>query len=626
MAEAALDYDYFEPDETLEIPDGGIADFLTAKTGSWADDEVPSSGIARVKHVVDQLAEYGRFDDEYMVHAAPNETVVPLPVLNANPRLKAALFTQMREMGLDPERYIVGNELNSINPITGQREFGFFKKIGKKIKKFFKKVVKVIKKIAPVVLPIALSFVPFLGPIYGSMLGSGIGTLLQGGDFKDALKSAALSGVTAGIFKGVQGGIQGARAGTSFGEGFRTSVGQALHPMAAQTAAQTAMQEQVVDQLVQPDVDAAMGAIPTGDVPMDVPFPPPTDVVPTGPTLQNVGTAVSPDISAVGAGTPTIGAQPFSAAGPTPASLYPSTTTPPPPAALYPSTTPPAALYPSTTPPGPGAGDGGVGDLFTGGTGQTGQQLGQVGGTDVRGTQAIDDSVDFLNMTAKEREAFTQAAIAEQQQPSFFDRLKPGEDFSLMEAFSPTGPTKESLWAKYFPESTALTGTQNEFIQEVLKARGVTPGLLRRYGPLLGASMLASRVAAGQEEEPESLFDTGITGIDLLTEEPEKYTFDMNMPATDFPIQQWEGTGTGRQPTIQWAQPTGAAGGDVDSYPPRIGGINGPGTGTSDDVPAMLSDGEFVFTAKAVRGAGNGSRKNGTSNLYSMMRNFEGRV
>ena len=81
MAEAALDYDYFEPDETLEIPEGGIADFLTAKTGSWADDEVPSSGIAQVKRVVDQLAEYGRFDDEYMVHAAPNETVIPFPFL-----------------------------------------------------------------------------------------------------------------------------------------------------------------------------------------------------------------------------------------------------------------------------------------------------------------------------------------------------------------------------------------------------------------------------------------------------------------------------------------------------------------------------------------------------------------
>lgn len=31
------------------------------------------------------------------------------------------------------------------------------------------------------------------------------------------------------------------------------------------------------------------------------------------------------------------------------------------------------------------------------------------------------------------------------------------------------------------------------------------------------------------------------------------------------------------------------------------GKVNGPGTGTSDDVPAMLSNGEFVMTAKATK-------------------------
>jgi len=32
--------------------------------------------------------------------------------------------------------------------------------------------------------------------------------------------------------------------------------------------------------------------------------------------------------------------------------------------------------------------------------------------------------------------------------------------------------------------------------------------------------------------------------------------------------------------------------------------VEGPGTGTSDSVPALLSDGEFVFTAKAVKNIG----------------------
>ena len=32
--------------------------------------------------------------------------------------------------------------------------------------------------------------------------------------------------------------------------------------------------------------------------------------------------------------------------------------------------------------------------------------------------------------------------------------------------------------------------------------------------------------------------------------------------------------------------------------------VEGPGDGTSDSIPAMLSDGEFVFTAKAVKSLG----------------------
>ena len=34
------------------------------------------------------------------------------------------------------------------------------------------------------------------------------------------------------------------------------------------------------------------------------------------------------------------------------------------------------------------------------------------------------------------------------------------------------------------------------------------------------------------------------------------------------------------------------------------GEVDGPGTGTSDSIPALLSDGEFVFTAKAVKNLG----------------------
>lgn len=60
------------------------------------------------------------------------------------------------------------------------------------------------------------------------------------------------------------------------------------------------------------------------------------------------------------------------------------------------------------------------------------------------------------------------------------------------------------------------------------------------------------------------------------------------------------------------------------NFPRKTGPINGPGTGTSDDIPAMLSDGEFVFTAKAVRNAGKGSRRKGAARMYKLMKMLEG--
>lgn len=53
------------------------------------------------------------------------------------------------------------------------------------------------------------------------------------------------------------------------------------------------------------------------------------------------------------------------------------------------------------------------------------------------------------------------------------------------------------------------------------------------------------------------------------------------------------------------------------------GEVEGPGTGTSDSVPARLSDGEFVLTAKAVRGAGGGDRDLGAARMYDMMSELE---
>lgn len=65
-------------------------------------------------------------------------------------------------------------------------------------------------------------------------------------------------------------------------------------------------------------------------------------------------------------------------------------------------------------------------------------------------------------------------------------------------------------------------------------------------------------------------------------------------------------------------------GGTPTHFPRKTGPIDGPGTGTSDSIPAMLSDGEFVFTAKAVRNAGGGSRRKGAKRMYALMKKLEG--
>jgi len=63
--------------------------------------------------------------------------------------------------------------------------------------------------------------------------------------------------------------------------------------------------------------------------------------------------------------------------------------------------------------------------------------------------------------------------------------------------------------------------------------------------------------------------------------------------------------------------------GGTSEFPRKTGEISGPGTGTSDSIPAMLSDGEFVMTAKAVEGAGNGDRMEGARKMYQMMDQLE---
>ncbi len=573
---AALAENYTQP-EPFEVPEGGIATFLTATTGEWAEadkDNIPVTGIAGVKQVADKLAEYGRYEDEYMVHAAEGETVIPAQVLDLNPRLKAKLYREMREMGLEPERYIVGNELNSLNPVTGQPEF-FLKKLVKSIKKAVKSVVKVIKKVAPVVLPVVGAV--FGGPL-GAALASGAVTAAQGGNLKDVLKSAALAGVTTGVAQGVSAGVGAAQAGSAtglgnigeFASGFGESVSSGL------SGGYTQQFAEMVGRL-----GGSGGTLPD----------------PQSPTyMEDIGAGEVANLN-LGTGTLPTG---------TPAAALPAGST----EANVAGTLDTSFLIdPLGTAPAPAP----IGTDFAAQAAESTAQL-QSLGIDPSLTGPSQLQLADLGVTP-EMQAQAGADLvgtAGQSLGETFGNIFRPESFSdfgsnLRELFMPTDIN--DLMAKL--RNANPTKYLGEAGQELLEKEAATllenagrsvaeAGLMRTYGPAaLGAYGLLAATGGFDPQEVEAPQPFGgLTGSDYLSQ-----TRPVFAPGV-----------------FRYA----AGGGDIANFPRKNGAIYGPGTETSDDIPAMLSDGEFVMTARAVRGAGNGDRELGMKRMYDIMSRFEG--
>ena len=199
------------------------------------------------------LASLGRYEDNYIVHAAEGETVIPKEVLDSNPELKASLFKQMRAIGIEnPDRYVVGNELNSINPDTGQPEF------------FFKSIGKLLKKAAPMIG----SIVGFaVGGPAGAALGGGLGGLAAGQSPEQALLTAGMSFAGAKFLgPGLDSGIAAAGGGgavptvgsalTSAGAGgIANALPAGLSGMGAGTAAALALAPSIGGMFTEPPED-----------------------------------------------------------------------------------------------------------------------------------------------------------------------------------------------------------------------------------------------------------------------------------------------------------------------------------------------------------------------------------
>lgn len=566
---------------------GGIASMpMGAAMPTVEPQAFAAGGLASLKPIPAGLAQMGRNGDTMLAHITPSEA------------------RMLRRRG--------GS--GTINPATGLPEFflgkvfkavgNVFKSVGKAVVKGVKSVVSGIKKFAKstvgrVVIGVALSY--FLGPAAASFLGvtsaagvaavsgfvGGFGsTLIAGKGLKEALKIGAIGGVGAGIGAGVMGGANAFTAG-SYG-GPTTVAGQ-------------------WDNLVSGAknlVGAGAGApAPTGAEAFPVPEPTGGTIMPpdAGPSLGS--TTAMPDTGAIGgyqpqtftptniAATPDTAGFTYTAQAPTTTPDYSGVTT----------TTVPAAT-PTAAPTG----------ALTG--------------------QEASDLMQYNILPAGQQTP----AVA----PSFVDRVTTGAK-DLFGKFMPSSSDPAELLSQAtqkadlaIANNPALAGSRNALISAYAKP----PSAIAQYAPLALGGLGIMSLAGGFKEqpvEPPNLAG-GLTGQQLLEQNPEKYSLGFGgvQRVASSPTNYYNPTNYQSQApdpySIRPIEPIKrfAEGGatSVDGYPRKQGAINGPGTGTSDSIKALLSDGEFVFTAKAVRGAGQGSRRKGAKRMYQLMRSLEGKA
>jgi hypothetical protein len=567
----------FDPEFFVALEIAVEADTTMATQDVMAD--MPVQGFAQggivelpqMKAVAAELARMGQGGDTILAHITPGE---------------ADLLKRAGGSG-------------TINPYTGLPQY--LKKVWKKVTGAVKKVGKAIKKFAKstvgrVVLTIALG--AFLGPAAASFLSvssvagvaavsAGIGafgaSIAAGDKFKDALRAGVTSAALAGIGTAAYGGVTGTDV---------TSAGTYTGP---KTLGETY-------DFYKGKVDNLLNTAPTG-----------TEAVATPGTA---GTAAEQ-----------LGAEGVSATRPIDMSVGPGIeTTPftPPPVEPIPasaSAVQPVAPQQAAQPIAP--------------TSAT-QPIDMTVGPGIESMSAPPVERGFLDKTY---DFFSPSSRA---QAGTLDAIK----------------AADTAKASFLASNPGATETANILWQETYKQ--ALPGVVGKYGPLAAAGLGATYLAGGMEGKPAEapgLIRQNYTGEDYLRENadqfgsiamPQVYSYQSLVPTpSDFGRSPVSSPGT-LVPTGITALPTaralaqeynrsgmygvpelyrakkGSSPEGVTNFPRKTGPINGPGTGTSDSIPAMLSDGEFVFTAKAVRNMGNGSRRKGAARMYKMMKMLEG--
>jgi len=157
-------------------------------------------------------------------------------------------------------------------------------------------------------------------------------------------------------------------------------------------------------------------------------------------------------------------------------------------------------------------------------------------------------------------------------------------------------------------------------------SEGFSLGNLSQKGLLTGLAGISALPLLFQEEEEEPVIDRG-PGIDIARIRNNPYAF----MAPRFEGSQFAANG-GRigyqkggdaEPVAKKTMPLIDMDGMEKDYRETGGFVEMGRMERADDVPARLSKNEFVFTADAVRNAGDGNIDKGAEVMYNMMKNLE---
>jgi hypothetical protein len=204
----------------------------------------------------------------------------------------------------------------------------------------------------------------------------------------------------------------------------------------------------------------------------------------------------------------------------------------------------------------------------------------------------------------------------------FLENLSKGNFQEAANQFMP-GTIREQGYADAIARAKGLLGEEASAADVMKLADKFAPGMVAQYGPMAGLALLGVGALGGFKSKEATPPDMAMfRGPSLSQLAAARLNYGGVRPTAYGGYYGMTGyaEGGGVMDTPQAMRVGGK------TYPRKIGAINGPGTGTSDSIPAMLSDGEFVFTAKAVRAMGNGSRRKGAKKMYKLMKMLEGKA